>query len=259
MKKLLFIPLIALATFSYAQECTAVTEINEDFSTFSSDALPQNCWSTIITASSRGYVIPNSHLQAYTLFSPNVPIYFVTPEVVEFTENQKLSFDAFIESGSFSGATGSVQIGTMTDRDDVNTFVPITSEYELVAKENNVRYENVALGTSTTAKFIAFKFIGRINHVAMTLDNVTFKEGSLGIDDLKIVKKPTLYPNPAVDVVNIQANSKVLSYEVYDLTGRKVGAGSNSEKVNVSNLSKGNYIINIVTKDGNTTSKFIKK
>ena len=259
MKKLLFIPLIALATFSYAQECTPVTEINEDFSTFANDALPQKCWSSKVTETSRGYVIPNSHLQAYSLFSPNVPIYFVTPEISEFTDTQKLSFDAYVTGGSFPGSTGSIQVGTLTDKNDITTFVPITEAYELVAEENKVRYENVALGSSTTAKFIAFKFTPRINHMAMTLDNVTFGEGSLGTDDIRKVQKLAVYPNPAVDVLNIKSNAKVLSYEIYDLTGRKVGAGNNSDKVNVSNLSKGNYIINIVTKDGNTTTKFIKK
>lgn len=258
MKKLLFIPLIALATFSYAQDCTAVTEISEDFSTFTSDRLPQKCWSSS-TSYPYAYVIPNSHLQAYSLFAPNVPIYFVSPEISEFTDSQKLSFDANITSGAFPGTSGTVQVGTLTDRDDMNTFVAITGEYELVAQENAIRYENISIGTSPTAKFIAFKFIPRNTHAALGLDNVTFGEGSLGTDDIRKVQKLAVYPNPAVDVLNIKANSKVLSYEIYDLTGRKVGAGNNSEKVNVSNLSKGNYIINIVTKDGNTTTKFIKK
>lgn len=261
MKKHLFISLIALATTTYSQECTPVTEINEDFSTFNhpKGALPQNCWSNIITGSSLAYAIPNSHLQAYAYFSANLPIYFVTPEVAEFTENHKLSFDTLIANSSFTGNLGTIQVGTLTDRNDASTFVPLTEEYELVAPTEIVHYENISLGSSDTSKFIAFKIMPRINHLAVNLDNVVFKDESLATKDIKVIDRPTLYPNPAIDAINIQANSKVLSYEIYDLTGRKVGAGNNSEKINVSNLPKGSYMINIVTKDGNTTSKFIKK
>ncbi|WP_333661204.1 T9SS-dependent choice-of-anchor J family protein [Chishuiella changwenlii] len=258
MKKLLFIPLIALTTFSYAQDCTGVTEINEDFNSFTGGDLPQNCWSSDQPRPRAHVDLTRKSIQAYTFFNPNVPIYIITPEIQEFTGSQKLSFDAFV-TGEGMSTQGTMQVGTLTDKNDITTFVPITEVYSLVAEGKQVKYENILIEASTTAKFIAFKFNSASPHTAMTLDNVTFGEGSLGTDDLKVVQKPTLYPNPAVDVLNIKSNAKVLSYEIYDLTGRKVGAGSNSDKVNVSNLSKGNYIINIVTKDGNTTTKFIKK
>jgi len=254
MKKLLFIPLIALATFSYAQDCTPVTEINENFSTFTGENLPQNCWSSDQPRPRAHVDLGRQSIQAYSYSTPGVPIYIITPEIQEFTGTQKLSFDSFVTGGI--STQGTMQVGTLTDKNDITTFVPITEVYNM--NTSVVRYD-INVEASTTAKYIAFKFNATVMHTSMTLDNVTFGEGSLGTDDLKVVQKPTLYPNPAVDVVNIKANSKVLSYEIYDLTGRKVGAGNNSEKVNVSNLSKGNYIINIVTKDGNTTTKFIKK
>lgn len=260
MKKLLFIPLITLATFTYSQECTAVTEIEEDFSSFTAERLPQKCW-TSSPNYPNAYVIPEQHLQAYSLFAVDVPIYFVSPEISEFTKDHKLSFDAYITEKTYPGTSGTVQVGTLTDNTDIESFVAVTEPFELLSSESAERYVDIKITPSTTAKFIVFKFIPRINHAALTLDNVTYKkeDGNLGVDDLKVVQKPTLYPNPVIDVLNIKYKTGVISYEIFDLTGRKVAAGKNSDRINVSNLSKGNYIINIVTKDGNTTSKFIKK
>lgn len=69
----------------------------------------------------------------------------------------------------------------------------------------------------------------------------------------------TVYPNPASDVLTIKSKEKVNKAEVYDISGKKVAADLDGDKVNVKNLNPGNYIINIETKEGKTTEKFIKK
>ncbi|MEN2436810.1 T9SS type A sorting domain-containing protein [Weeksellaceae bacterium A-14] len=69
----------------------------------------------------------------------------------------------------------------------------------------------------------------------------------------------TVYPNPAVDVINIGYSKKVKSVEVFDVAGKKVNVNLSDNKVNVSALPKGNYIININTGAEVQTQKFIKK
>lgn len=68
-----------------------------------------------------------------------------------------------------------------------------------------------------------------------------------------------IYPNPVVDYLTIKSNAKVNKVEVFDMSGRNVNASLNGDQVNVTDLTSGNYIINIETKEGKTSKKFIKK
>lgn len=79
------------------------------------------------------------------------------------------------------------------------------------------------------------------------------KEINASLKDLKI------YPNPVSDELTIESNSKVLKVEIYDISGKKMLVKLMKNKINVSTLSKGNYIIHIETDDGITTEKFTKK
>lgn len=79
------------------------------------------------------------------------------------------------------------------------------------------------------------------------------KEINSSLKDLKI------YPNPVYDELTIESNSKVLKVEIYNILGKKIPVKLMGNKINVSTLSKGNYIIRIETNDGITTEKLIKK
>lgn len=85
---------------------------------------------------------------------------------------------------------------------------------------------------------------------------------SLSIDldkDLSDVVKTIVYPNPVSDILNIKTKEKVQSASIFDMTGRKIEARVMDNAVDVSNLEKGTYIINIQTEKGTTSEKFIKK
>jgi hypothetical protein len=83
----------------------------------------------------------------------------------------------------------------------------------------------------------------------------------LGTDDISKAKanQTEIYPNPVVDYLTVKSDSKVNKVEVYDMTGRNMNSILNGDKVNVTNLNSGNYIINIETKEGKVSKKFIKK
>lgn len=110
-------------------------------------------------------------------------------------------------------------------------------------------------------------------NVYIAIQCVSDDQFALFIDDFKVTTTGTLgtsevaktssvssvYPNPVSDILNVKSNSKISSVEIFDVAGRKVDANLNGDKVNVQNLNAGSYIINIVTKEGKTTEKFIKK
>lgn len=66
-------------------------------------------------------------------------------------------------------------------------------------------------------------------------------------------------PNPTTDYLQIKSKTDISNIEIFDITGRKVNAVLNNDKVDVRNLQAGSYIINIETKEGKKTKKFIKK
>ncbi|MEB2778122.1 T9SS type A sorting domain-containing protein [Algoriphagus sp. D3-2-R+10] len=72
-----------------------------------------------------------------------------------------------------------------------------------------------------------------------------------------------IYPNPANDVLFVNGLVTDTKIELLDMVGRKVYSGvSNNERenINISNLSTGNYIIQLTSNDGQRmTGKVVKR
>lgn len=86
-------------------------------------------------------------------------------------------------------------------------------------------------------------------------------EGESGVEDIKSTKNiVTVTPNPARDYVEIISTSAVESVEIYSMSGASSGKQTVTEnKVDVSALSSGVYIIKVKTVDGvEATSKLVK-
>jgi hypothetical protein len=71
--------------------------------------------------------------------------------------------------------------------------------------------------------------------------------------------KATIYPNPATDNFTIEMENEVKSVEIYSIKGQKVMT-STDKNVNISNLSKGMYLVRIEDSNNATaTQKLIIK
>ena len=81
----------------------------------------------------------------------------------------------------------------------------------------------------------------------------------LSSESFETTTKLTVYPNPVNDVLNLQINNiaSIKNVKIFDLQG-KLLLQSTNETINVSELSKGIYIIKVSTENGETTKKFIK-
>ncbi len=88
-----------------------------------------------------------------------------------------------------------------------------------------------------------------------------------GVEDNESgIVETKIYPNPATDNVNVFVSCTDLqdvTFQVTDLTGKVIAAenqqvvGEYTHTMNVNNLSKGMYIMNILTQKGKSTYKFI--
>ena len=73
-----------------------------------------------------------------------------------------------------------------------------------------------------------------------------------------------IYPNPSDREINIETLALIQNIRIYDLHGRIVISQNNSDsnmnlKLDVSNLSKGIYLIKLETSEGQFTQKLIKE
>jgi hypothetical protein len=70
---------------------------------------------------------------------------------------------------------------------------------------------------------------------------------------------PTIYPNPASSILNIQTEQSILDLKIVDIAGRATAVRTTANNsVDVSDLSNGIYFIEIRTNEGLFKEKFIK-
>ncbi|MBP7320028.1 MAG: T9SS type A sorting domain-containing protein, partial [Lachnospiraceae bacterium] len=85
---------------------------------------------------------------------------------------------------------------------------------------------------------------------------------SLAVNDID-KKYLSIYPNPADSNIFISSEKEIIrSYEIYDMTGRLIRSQKTDRKqceINVSKMTKGNYILNVNLKSRIVGQKIIIK
>ena len=115
--------------------------------------------------------------------------------------------------------------------------------------------------TLTTDKQIMYyhKKVNGIHKIEMR-----YRENQVSIKS--IIESSThlkIYPNPVKEKITIQSDSKIGSIKIYDIYGKLVKVISNNnslfEIVNIDDLTKGIYIVNVTSSEGFSKLKFIKE
>jgi Leucine-rich repeat (LRR) protein len=81
---------------------------------------------------------------------------------------------------------------------------------------------------------------------------------ALSLGDNAFELDVSIYPNPTDNYLFIEGNKNPISISIYNLLGAEVIAKSNTDKIDVSELSNGVYIIKISDGIDQTDRKFIK-
>ena len=81
----------------------------------------------------------------------------------------------------------------------------------------------------------------------------------LSVDDFSM-NKISVTPNPALNYININFPKSISNFktELYDITGKLVLKSHNIEKLDLSQLHSGVYLLRISTDDGSVTKRIIK-
>lgn len=95
----------------------------------------------------------------------------------------------------------------------------------------------------------------------MMFDNISLTTSTLSTSENLLSESLQVYPNPTSDFLNIKGAKKVSGIKVLDVSGRVVLSSDKAEqRIDVSQLIKGTYILNVKNTDGtSSTHKFIKK
>ena len=124
----------------------------------------------------------------------------------------------------------------------------------LVPGELDFLVTNIAGNTVAATAFID-------NYVARASSTDTL----LGVETRTRTVAVSTYPNPTVDVINVynSNNLELSSYKIVDLKGTVIKSGSLNntldQKINVSELSQGVYMLKLSTTDNSTITKKIVK
>jgi hypothetical protein len=98
-------------------------------------------------------------------------------------------------------------------------------------------------------------------NLSCSVDNIkiTNAGGTLGTSEVSSKSFINIFPNPTPDFINIKAEDKIDSVEIFDLSGKlilKDHKGKN--RIEVSTLENGIYMVKINTVKGSITRKIIK-
>ena len=187
-------------------------------------------------------------------------LFFALATVV--TAQAQTTFDLDWEQG-VNGATASftIQVGDAIRWTWANT-VPHSVTSKAGSSETFDSGILTGMGTEFTYTFTqsGVNDYDCVVHATNMFGTITV-EPELSVQD-KFQNNIQLYPNPVDDEMTIASLYQFDSYEIYDITGKRLGEGVGEgtfTQLNVSYLPTGTYFMRVVAGDLQATVKLLKK
>lgn len=172
----------------------------------------------------------------------------------------------FSDATSFNQSLASWNLASLTTADSAFGDTAISCEnYSKTISgwaDNPNTANNVSFILNSPMQY-ASNIINKRNNLTnkgWTISGDTLGSCTLSTSETKLEENPVIYPNPVTDFIYIKNLKNTANYKIFDVSGRLVKEGKIiDEKVDVSFLPKGNYILQLITKDKVESFKFIKK
>lgn len=130
--------------------------------------------------------------------------------------------------------------------------------YTYTLPANYLQFHNTASGIQ-----LKLTAVNTSPNYQVTIDNITWEPlANLSIkEDSLLENQLVLYPNPTTDYLQIEKQGQeILSYRIYDITGKKQKEGKFTDRISVSELPQGSYTIEFITEKAVIKQqKFVKK
>ena len=176
--------------------------------------------------------------------------------------NEDLFIRVAIEGGSDETSISSTNAVTVPAQGDWDNYTLSLdpSAFTIIGGDNTIEETLADVTEIRIIHSIDPAFIGDSIDATLHLDNI-FVSGLIGFED-KLATTFQMYPNPAVNTVQVSAEVEMERYSIYNLLGAKVAEGTieaTQKQIDVSALQSGNYLIEITAGDQTTTQKFLKR
>lgn len=89
--------------------------------------------------------------------------------------------------------------------------------------------------------------------------DILIADNEMSTNDPVSEMKFTVYPNPVVNVLNVDADFPIEKIEIMDLTGQILKKSSDVTSIDMSDLPKGVYIVHVSSANSKSSKKVIKK
>lgn len=168
---------------------------------------------------------------------------------------------------------------------DINTLIPIKGSHNFetrISSTNKVEFIfqniNLPFDDANNDGYVSFKIKTKPNLVVgntfsnsaniyfdynfpiVTNNYTTTIQNTLGLQENDFINNISVYPNPVKDILNFKTEQNILKVEVYDIAGRILSSNSVFEnKIDLSELKTGNYVLKLYTEKGIMNTKIIKE
>ena len=274
------------AIFTPGSGCPAITDFpySENFdgytnSTTTKTGVEPQCWELVhqyvtMTDEYKPMVYRgHAHSGSYSLILNKRGLYAM-PEVEANVRTLRMTF--YLEQ---TAAKYQLQVGVMTDKDDVSTFVPVQT-----INNSTTNSTQVTVNFSSYAgngHYIAFKNIlasgNSGDYSCNYLDDLTLSvasssskgadsddpadgnnaglDGNASLDPA--ANEVTVYPNPTTGKVTVDGLD-IQRIELYDNSGRQLSATANDRELDLTALPAGAYTLRVTTSEGVEVRRVIK-
>lgn len=184
-------------------------------------------------------------------------------------DNDVYAFIDWNQNGVLDDAGEVYNVGTITNssgEDGVSVSLEIAVPDDAVLGETRIRISKIygdedspSIDDPCDISMDAFGF-GAFPGFGQALD-FTLSIGELSVDQFD-ESALSVYPIPTENFLNIHYNAELISVKIYNLLGQEVltaNPGNTEAQIDVSRLTEGTYLVNLLTENGNHNFKFIKR
>ncbi|AOW19684.1 T9SS type A sorting domain-containing protein [Urechidicola croceus] len=101
--------------------------------------------------------------------------------------------------------------------------------------------------------------LGECHNFTLVSEAIVLDCGSLSVDDY-LFDTVSIFPNPATDRIEIKGLQEEAVFKVYSILGKKLLEQKlTNDYIDISSLKSGIYFVKLITENGQTTKKLVKK
>ena len=246
-------------------------------------------YSSVITGQTDEMPIDNTSILNQTIvnsFDPNdktcIEGTTITPNMIGEYVHYMIRFE---NTGTANAQNIVVKDIIDTDKFDINSLIPVRGSHNFETRLSNTNrvefiFQNINLPFDDTNNdgYVSFKIKTKPNLVIgntfsnsaniyfdynfpiITNNYTTTIQNTLSILENESSNEIYVYPNPVKDFLNFKIEQNIFKVEVYDIAGRILSSNSVLEnKIDLSELKSGNYILKLHTEKRIMNTKIIKE